>query len=1023
MEAETAAIGTVKQIDIDQEMQQAYLDYAMSVIVARALPDVRDGLKPVQRRILYAMHDMGLTYDREYKKSARIVGEVLGKYHPHGDSAVYEAMVRMAQDFSMRYPLVDGQGNFGSIDGDNAAAMRYTEARLARLANDLLADIDKETVDFTPNFDGTLQEPTILPALLPNLLINGSSGIAVGMATNVPPHNLAEVCDAIVYLIDRYQRIDKITVDELMQFVQGPDFPTGGVVYRYGRDAASGNGAGADTIDLIASAYAQGRGRFIVQARAHIEEMSRNRHRIIVTELPYQTNKTNLIERIAELAREGRIEGIADLRDESDRQGMRIVIELTRTAEPRAVLAQLFHLTPMQQTFGVSLLALVDGEPRTLSLKRILQLYIEHRREIIRRRSEHDLRRARERAHILEGLLIALDHLDEVIATIRRAPDAETARERLMRKFKLSQLQAQAILDLQLRRLARLERDRIKTEYEEKVQLIAYLEDLLAHPAKILALIREDALQLKASYGDPRRTQIVARAQGILTARELVEERAVWITVGADGRVAALPAEGDSRTALRAAAQTAGIALLRARTSDDLALFSANGRLARIPIHRIPGGEGGHWADLCDFAREERVTAALVLPHYDDLPAELYLALATRQGKIKRVALADVMATSGTPTVMNVEAGDELGWARLVAGEAELLVVTQGGQAIRFKVGEVRPTGLLAGGVGAIKLSANDQVIACEVVEEKGVLLTATAAGFVKRTPLAEFPTQGRFGAGVIAHKLSARTGPLVGASVLARADALVAVATARGVIKLLAGRDAPEAGRSAAGKDLLALAKGDRAAALRVLAGELETRAGQVEETATQLTAARSPARKRVPVASEKAAAPAPASPKPQRPTRARSASAQPPLPVDSTGEPAPARSRKTTKQTAAPAPSSTAAGGPRKARGKAAATDGASTARQPVARRRTAEAATPPEPAPTPAAENAPQASQTTNDRKKRRSQATPVTTADESSPTRRKASTSPSIQQTPSSDEATAEKPTEHPHPIRDKPKARS
>jgi len=1021
MEAEATAIGIVKQIDIDQEMQQAYLDYAMSVIVARALPDVRDGLKPVQRRILYAMHDMGLTYDREYKKSARIVGEVLGKYHPHGDSAVYEAMVRMAQDFSMRYPLVDGQGNFGSIDGDNAAAMRYTEARLARLANDLLADIEKDTVDFTPNFDGTLQEPTILPALLPNLLINGSSGIAVGMATNVPPHNLAEVCDAIVYLIDRYQRIDKITVDELMQFVQGPDFPTGGIVYRYGRDAASGNGAGADNVDLIASAYAQGRGRFIVQARAHIEEMSRNRHRIIVTELPYQTNKTNLIERIAELAREGRIEGIADLRDESDRQGMRIVIELTRTAEPRTVLAQLFHLTPMQQTFGVSLLALVDGEPRTLSLKRILQLYIEHRREIIRRRSEHDLRRARERAHILEGLLIALDNLDEVIATIRRAPDAEAARDRLMRKFKLSQLQAQAILDLQLRRLARLERDHIKAEYEEKVKLIAYLEDLLAHPAKILALIREDALQLKARYGDPRRTQIVARAQGILTARELVEERAVWVTVGANGLITVLPAEGDSRTALRAAAQTAEIALLRARTSDDLALFSANGRLARIPIHRIPSGEGGHWADLCDFAREERVTAAMILPHYDEPPAELYLALATRQGKIKRVALADVMATSGTPTVMNVEAGDELGWARLVAGEAELLVVTQQGQAIRFKVAEVRPTGLLAGGVGAIKLAANDQAIACEVVEEKGALLTVTAAGFVKRTSLAEFPTQGRFGAGVVAHKLSARTGLLVGATILTRADALAAIATARGVIKLLAARDAPEAGRSAAGKDLLALAKGDQAAALRALVGEIEIQAEQAQEKAAQPTAARTTTRQRAPAASEKAAAPAPDPSQPQR-TRARRASAQPPLPIEQTSEPAPARSRKATKPTAAPAPPPQAAEGPRKARSKAAATDDAPTARRPTARRRTAEAAPPPEPAPKPPAKQPAQPPQAAGDQKRRRSQATSAMPTDESTPTRRKTGAPSPAQPEPSSDEPTTRKPAQSRPPAKGQSKAR-
>ncbi|MBC7225159.1 MAG: DNA topoisomerase 4 subunit A, partial [Anaerolineae bacterium] len=443
-------IGTVRQVDIDQEMQEAYLDYAMSVIVARALPDVRDGLKPVHRRILYAMHDMRLHPDQPYRKSARIVGEVLGKYHPHGDAAVYDSMARMAQDFSMRYPLVDGQGNFGSVDGDGPAAMRYTEARLAPIALEMLRDIEKDTVDFAPNFDGTLQEPTVLPSALPNLLVNGASGIAVGMATNIPPHNLGEVCDALCYMIDRQIRGKEVSLEDLLRFIQGPDFPTGGVVYRYTQREGT-------EVDAIANAYAVGRGQFIVQAKVHIEEMSRSRHRIVVTELPYQVNKARLVERIAELARDGRLEGIADLRDESDRTGMRLVVELTRTVDPREVLAELFRLTPMQSSFGVILLALVDGEPRLLSLRKMLEWFLVHRQEVVRRRSEHDLARARHRAHILEGLRIALDHLQEVIENIRRSRNAETAHRNLRRKFGLSAEQAQAILDMPLRRIAALE--------------------------------------------------------------------------------------------------------------------------------------------------------------------------------------------------------------------------------------------------------------------------------------------------------------------------------------------------------------------------------------------------------------------------------------------------------------------------------------------------------------------------------------------------------------------------------------
>ncbi|MBI1802256.1 MAG: DNA topoisomerase 4 subunit A [Chloroflexi bacterium] len=519
-------IGTVRQVDIDQEMQGAYLDYAMSVIVARALPDVRDGLKPVQRRVLYAMHDMGLRHSGPYKKSARIVGEVLGKYHPHGDVAVYDAMVRLAQDFSMRYPLVDGQGNFGSVDGDGAAAMRYTEARLAAISQEVLADIEKDTVDFSDNFDGSLQEPSILPAALPNLLINGSAGIAVGMATNVPPHNLSEICDAIGYLIDRTKSIEQVDVDDLMRFVKGPDFPTAGLIYRY----AGGADPRETREDAIRQAYATGKGRLIVQAKTRFEELSRGRSSIIVSELPYQVNKTSLLERIADLVRDGKVEGISGLRDESDRQGMRIVIELTRTVEPAAVLKQLYKYTPLQTTFGVIMLALVEGEPRLLPLKRALQLFIEHRRTIITRRTQFDLRKAEERAHILEGLRSAIAHLDEVVKTIRQSPDTDTARERLMKRFSFSERQATAILDMQLRRLAALERQKIEDETRDTRKLITHLKDLLGHPQKVLLLIKEDVADIKALYGDRRRSTIVEGEAGEVKAEDLIADVPVMKT-------------------------------------------------------------------------------------------------------------------------------------------------------------------------------------------------------------------------------------------------------------------------------------------------------------------------------------------------------------------------------------------------------------------------------------------------------------------------------------------------------------
>ncbi len=797
-------IGTVRRVDIDQEMQAAYLDYAMSVIVARALPDVRDGLKPVHRRILYAMHDMGLRPNTPYKKSARIVGEVLGKYHPHGDAAVYDSMVRMAQDFSMRYPLVDGQGNFGSIDGDNPAAMRYTEARMETLATEMLADIEKQTVDFGPNFDGTLQEPLVLPAAFPNLLVNGTSGIAVGMATNIPPHNLGEVCDALVYMIDRVRKSDTVTVEDLMQFIKGPDFPTGGVVYRYKADGDE------EEADAIRSAYAVGRGRITVQAKVHIEEMTRNRHRIVVTELPYQVNKSRLIERIAQLVRDGRLEGIVDLRDESDRQGMRVVIELTRTVEPREMLAELFRRTPMQSTFSIIMLALVDGEPRTLTLKKMLQHYLDHRLEIITRRSRHDLERARERAHILEGLLKALANLDEVIALIRRSRTVDTARRNLRKRFKLSEVQAQAILDMPLRRLAALERKKLENEYKEKKKQIRYLQSLLRSKKKMMGVIREDLLALKAKYSDARRTQIVDRERGELTTHDLLPDAEVVVTITRGGEIGReLAAEG-RRFVPKGRGKRATRFLVRANTRDDLALFTASGQATLLPIHQIPDAGMVEVDTLTGWGKEEEITAVLALPRVEgERPG--YLTLATVGGKIKRVALADFVgaAARGQVTVMGVDEGDRLAWVRVTTGRQNIVVVTARGQAIRFAEKEVRSMGLPAGGVMAIKLAGDDRVVGVDVAKPRAQLLVVTEKGYAKRTPLTEYPAQRRYGGGVLTAKLSGRTGPLVVAWVGYARDS-VSLVSSKGGLKRLPLANVPQRGRGTRGQNVLKLGAGE---------------------------------------------------------------------------------------------------------------------------------------------------------------------------------------------------------------------
>ena len=832
-------LGTIRQINIDVEMQASYLDYAMSVIVARALPDVRDGLKPVHRRILYAMHDLGLDPDKPYKKSARIVGEVLGKYHPHGDAAVYEAMVRMAQDFSLRYPLVDGQGNFGSIDGDNAAAMRYTEARLAKIATEMLGDIEKDTVAWTDNFDGTLKEPTVLPAALPNLLVNGASGIAVGMATNIPPHNLGEVCDALCYLIDRYDRHDDVTVEDLMQFIPGPDFPTGGVIYRYQRE---GSGEAAEQVDVIAHAYAGGKGHIVMQAKAHIEDMSRNRARIVVTELPYMTNKTNLLERIAELVRDGRLDGITDLRDESDRTGMRICIEMTRTVEPREVLASLFKLTPLQQTFGVSLLALVDNEPRLLSLKRMLMYFLEHRQEVIVRRSKYELAKAKARAHILEGLLRALDVLDEIIALIRASKTADVAKQGLIKDFKFSEIQAQAILDMQLRRLAALERRRLQDEYREVIALIRTLEELLNSPKKVLALIKQNLIDLKARYGDARRTQIADRVQGTLTTHDLLPDEDVWVTLSPEGTLTKWrrgdPANEPRGKAAPAHLRAPALQIVAANTRDDLYLFSVKGQATRIGAHQVPEGSGSHFADLSGLTRRDRIAAMVALPKSSDqLPESSALLLATVQGKVKRVAVSELMdQASADPQVIGLDEGDELLWAGVSPGGGEFLLATAQGQAIRFAEDDVRSMGLPAGGIGGVKLAAKDRVVAAMVIAAVGLMkgesvqphvVLITTLGIGKRVPIADFPAQGRNGQGVVAAKPSPKLGNVAGAALAGAGDMLLCL-TAGGGARSIPAESVPEMGRPAQGKSVIPLVGGDQVT--RIVGVAVEESRGKAE-------------------------------------------------------------------------------------------------------------------------------------------------------------------------------------------------
>ncbi len=798
--------GTIQQVDIDEQMRSAYLDYAMSVIVSRALPDARDGLKPVHRRILYAMFDMGIRSNSAFKKSARIVGEVLGKYHPHGDSAVYDAMARMAQNFSMRYMLVDGQGNFGSIDGDAPAAMRYTEARLHAAAEEILADIDKETVDFVDNFDGSLKEPAVLPARLPNLLLNGASGIAVGMATSIPPHNLREISSAIGHLIDNYDRIDEVSTEELMRFVQGPDFPTGGVIV--GRDS-------------IQQAYSTGKGRLVVRGMAHIEEMKGNRHRIVITEIPYQVNKTGLIERIAELARDGKLDAISDLRDESDRRGMSIVIELRRGAAPKQVLNQLYKYTPLQSTFSVHFLALVNGEPRLLSLKRALQIYIEHREEIISRRSKFELEKARNRAHILDGLLIALANLDEVIKTIRESKDADLAKERLISRFKLSEPQAQAILDMQLRRLAALERQKIEDEHREVLARIAYLEDLLEHPRKILGLIKEDLTALNEKFGDERRTRIVGETHEELKEEDLIPDESVLITFTQKGyikRVAANLYRTQGRGGRGVSGQTVReedevLFLIPARTLHTVLFFSDRGKVYSEKVYQIPDANrtdrGIPIVNVLSLDAGEKITAAVSVPNFDE---GSYCTMATLNGRVKRVSLSEFASVRPSGLIaITLEDKDQLYWVRLTNGNNEIIMVTRQGQALRIDESDIRSMGRQAAGVTGIKLKGDDLLASMDVIEPEGQLLVVTEKGYGKRSKLDEYPAKGRATGGVatIDQKNLSKIGNISAARVVQETDEISMISSG-GIMLRLKVKDISMSGRATRGFKLMDLGSDD---------------------------------------------------------------------------------------------------------------------------------------------------------------------------------------------------------------------
>ncbi len=794
-------VGLVKQIDINEEMQQSYLDYAMSVIISRALPDARDGFKPVHRRILHAMNAMGLRPDSPHRKSARIVGEVLGKFHPHGDMAVYEAMARMAQPFSMRYPLIEGQGNFGSVDGDPPAAMRYTEARLTPMAAEIMADLGKDTVAFVDNFDGSLREPTVLPSMVPNMLVNGATGIAVGMSTSIPPHNMGEVCNALIYMLENWSQLDDVSIQDLMNFIPGPDFPTGGIlVQKY------------DDVDPLASAYGSGRGKLTLQARVHVEDMGRGRSRIIVTELPYQVNKANLIERIADLVRGGRLEGLADLRDESDRDGMRIVLELTKTGVPEKIVAELHRRTPMQTTFSVIMLALVDGEPRMLSLKQALRVFLEHRLEVVKRRSEYDLARAKAREHLLVGLRIALNNLDDVIQMIRTSRDPDQASQRLQQRLKLSDVQAQAILNMPLRRLSNLERKNIEKEYKEIINQIKTLESLLRSPKKIRNLITQELTGIKNTFSDRRRTMITRMKQGkrtaVLAAADITPDKDTWVVVTPSGMIYRTPTARLPRLSGRGAPEL----VIGANTHDLLYLFDAQGQASSVLVHTLPESDDPTGAKQLSgataFGFETALIGGIAIPadKIGQADGGGFMFLTTRNGMVKKTSIATLPGPAAkTFEAIRVGAGDELGWVELTSGKQDVLLVSNTCMAIRFSEKEVRPMGLSAAGVLGIRLDGKDvQIVGMGVIRPDQELFLITEGGQAKRSALKQFPRQGRHGKGVLAWK-SGEAAKIVGAAIGEVKDRAV-VHFSRGAPRSLRFGDAPMRVRASTGKVIFEL-------------------------------------------------------------------------------------------------------------------------------------------------------------------------------------------------------------------------
>jgi DNA gyrase subunit A len=830
----TSEVGRVRPIRIEDELRVSYLDYAMSVIVSRALPDVRDGLKPVHRRILYTMHEMGLTSGAGYRKCAAIVGEVMGKYHPHGDVALYDALVRLAQDFSMRYPLVDGQGNFGSVDGDPPAAMRYTEARMTAIAAEVLADIDKQTVDFVENYDGTRMQPSVLPAKLPNLLVNGSTGIAVGMATNIPPHHLGEVAEATRALIDD----PELTSDELCSYVTGPDFPTGGTIFRYEtrRNPLTGQ---HEKVDAIRDMYAHGRGRVVMQAAVAFEETRSDRIAIVVTELPFQVNKAALAEKIADLVHAKKIDGIADMRDESDRDGMRLVIECKRDAAPRKVLNNLFKHTPLKLAFNMNMLALVDGQPQTLPLKQVLQHHIDWRREVVRRRTEFDLGKARDRAHILEGLKIALDHLDAVIKTIRESADVDTARANLIARFKLTEIQANAILEMQLRRLAALERKKIEDEYLATIKLIAELEDILANPARVLQIIKDELVEIADKYAGPRRTRVEDDSDRELTDEDLIADEDVVVTVSGRGYIKRQPLAtyrrqgrgGKGIIGARTVEEDAVKHLLVANTHDWALFFTNRGRVFSSKVHAVPDAtrqaKGIPIINLEGVQVEsgERVLAVVTIRNFE---RGHNLVMATRRGIIKKTPIEQFERVRSTGIrAITVADDDELAWVAVSGGDDDVVLATRQGRLARFHEKEVRAMGRDAAGVIGIRLARQgDEVVGMGVVEPGADILVLTETGYGKRVALSDFRRKHRGGQGVTLIPIEgAKTGRVAAVELVDEDDEELLLISASGQVVRTDVKSVNRYGAHARGVIVMRLNEGDEVAGIAVF------RAGLAEQ------------------------------------------------------------------------------------------------------------------------------------------------------------------------------------------------